>query len=131
MERVVRETERRRQRRTEHNREHGISTQTVEKAVRDNPEATRAVERPAEYGIHPEELTPRQLAAQSDKLRREMQEAARLLEFERAAVLRDLIVELEARRGQGRSAGDQSGWGCCHRLPACSAALPGCGLLQV
>ncbi|MDA8065291.1 MAG: excinuclease ABC subunit UvrB [Thermaerobacter sp.] len=105
MERALRETERRRERQMAFNRAHGITPRTVQKAVRENLEATRVAETPTDYETATR-LTPRQLTKRLEQLRREMKEAAKQLEFERAALLRDLIVELEGKRRQaGRHAG--------------------------
>ncbi|GAB6877588.1 excinuclease ABC subunit UvrB [Thermaerobacter litoralis] len=97
---AIEETYRRRKIQEEYNRRHGITPQTVRKAVRDVIEATHAAERPPEYlaGKRLADLPRHQIPDIVKKLRREMEEAARDLEFERAALLRDMILELEARR---------------------------------
>jgi excinuclease ABC subunit B len=103
MARAISETERRRQLQAEFNREHGITPQSVEKAVRDVIEATKplTVQALDEKGI--DSVKPRDIPKLLEKLRREMREAARALEFERAAVVRDLIAELETRRADARA----------------------------
>ncbi|PZN10620.1 MAG: excinuclease ABC subunit B, partial [Bacillota bacterium] len=97
---AIEETYRRRKIQEEYNRKHGITPQTVRKAVRDVIEATHAAERPPEYlaGKRLSELPRHQIPDVIKRLRREMEEASRALEFERAALLRDMILELEARR---------------------------------
>ncbi|EKP94622.1 excinuclease ABC subunit UvrB [Thermaerobacter subterraneus] len=100
MRQAIEETYRRRKIQEEYNRRHGITPQTVRKAVRDVIEATHAAERPPEYlaGKRLSDLPRHQIPEIVKKLRKEMEEAARDLEFERAALLRDMILELEARR---------------------------------
>ncbi len=94
------ETQRRRQIQDRYNREHGITPETVRKAVREVIEATRAAERPADYFTTHDlgNIPRRDIPPLLEKLRKEMKEAARQLEFERAADLRDVIFKLEARR---------------------------------
>ncbi|MGE5484545.1 MAG: excinuclease ABC subunit UvrB [Ignavibacteriales bacterium] len=105
MRRAIAETERRREKQVAYNREHGITPETVKKAVRDVIEATRA----AYWGDHDISKLPRsQVPRMVEKLRREMKEASKRLEFERAASLRDMIFELEAKirpRAAGKSGG--------------------------
>ncbi|GAB7387980.1 excinuclease ABC subunit UvrB [Bacillaceae bacterium] len=101
MRRAIEETERRRQIQIEYNKKHGITPQTVRKAVRDIIEATRAAEEKADYLANPQLREYRKMSKQDRKellarLEDEMKEAARNLQFERAAQLRDLIFELKA-----------------------------------
>ena len=100
MRQAIEETYRRRKIQEEYNRRHGITPQTVRKAVRDVIEATHAAERPPEYlaGKRLSDLPRHQIPDVVKRLRKEMEQAARDLEFERAALLRDMILELEARR---------------------------------
>ncbi|MEW6723780.1 MAG: excinuclease ABC subunit UvrB [Bacillota bacterium] len=102
MQRAINETNRRRNRQIEYNREHGITPETVKKAVRAVIEATRAAEQPAEYlaGKNLSEIPKREIPAMMERLRKEMKEAAKALEFERAATLRDMIFELEELRAK-------------------------------
>ncbi len=92
------ETERRRARQAQFNRDHGITPQSVQKEVRDilktvyeadYPDIPIAAEGDVEY------VEPAQLPKRIEQLRAEMREAARQLDFEKAAVLRDRIVALE------------------------------------
>ena len=100
---AIRETGRRRNIQTEYNRVHGVTPRSVVKPVRDVLEATRAPD--AAPGLPTGADVPaRELPALIDRLRTEMRAAARDLHFERAAELRDALIELEARR-DGRSAG--------------------------
>jgi excinuclease ABC subunit B len=96
MNKAISETNRRRVIQEEHNRKHGIVPKTIIKPVRDVIQAVK----PAEGAPAPNLLeTPKKDIPQLiDKLRKEMKEAAKNLEFERAAELRDLVIELEKRR---------------------------------
>ncbi|MBR0481135.1 MAG: excinuclease ABC subunit UvrB [Firmicutes bacterium] len=93
------ETDRRRSIQEKYNKEHGITPQTIEKAVRDVIEVTTKVEAEIdEYeGKSLLELTKKELRDYADKLEKEMREAAKALEFERAAVLRDRLLEVRAK----------------------------------
>ena len=103
MARAIHETDRRRALQAEFNEEHGITPQSVEKAVRDVIEATKPVTVDALDSRSVESVRPKDVPKLLEKLRREMREAAKTLEFERAAVLRDLIAELETKRQEARS----------------------------
>ncbi len=97
---AISETERRRKIQEEYNRQHGITPKTVVKAVRDVIEATRAAEKKADYHLLGDwnEVPRSEIPALVEQLKREMREAAKRLEFERAAELRDVIIELEKRQ---------------------------------
>src|SRR5690606_18932913 len=100
MQRAIEETYRRRRIQEEFNRRHGITPQTVQKAVRDVIEATRVAEQVPEYLADKSlrDIPRRQIPDLLERLQKEMRQAARDLEFERAAVLRDMIFELEELR---------------------------------
>jgi excinuclease ABC subunit B len=93
MARAIAETKRRRQIQEAYNKEHNITPQGIRKAIRDITERVRAV---AETRV-PYVATP---AAREDiarlikELEAQMKTAARNLEFEKAALLRDRIIEL-------------------------------------
>ena len=97
MEIAISETKRRRAIQEAYNIEHGITPKTIQKDIRDVIRATQA----AEAGE--EERTARQYENLSKKdrqqviarMEKEMKDAARALDFERAAELRDLILELK------------------------------------
>ncbi|MFA5880919.1 MAG: excinuclease ABC subunit UvrB [Eubacteriales bacterium] len=100
MTRAINETNRRRVIQTEHNRAHNIIPRTIEKAVRDVIEATRVAEAEPIYGTaspKAAKMTKRDLTKLITSLENDMREAARRLEFERAAQLRDLIIELRVQ----------------------------------
>ncbi len=96
MSRAINETERRRKLQIEYNQRHGITPRTVTKAVRDVIEATKVAEEKAAYTPNAKKgkMTKKELKTAIAKLEKEMREAARLLEFERAAELRDILIEL-------------------------------------
>ncbi|MEW6046522.1 MAG: excinuclease ABC subunit UvrB [Bacillota bacterium] len=100
MQRALDETNRRRRLQLEYNERHGIVPRTIEKAVTDIVQAWRA-EQDQEKGRtlkslqqKAKEMAPEELAALIRGLEEEMYEAARKLEFERAAELRDQIKAL-------------------------------------
>ena len=108
MQRAIDETRRRRELQIEYNKKHGITPETIRKAIR------RGIE---------DEITARKIVRQSagvtnetqyvtqeflNELEAEMLAAAQQLEFERAAQLRDRIVELKEQIGQKRTDSDGS-----------------------
>ena len=99
MRRAIDETERRREIQEAHNKEHGIVPKTIVKPVVPLIEMTLvAAEGTAPYGKKngkKKKLGKKERENLVKSLLREMQQASRALEFERAAELRDMIVELE------------------------------------
>jgi len=105
MRRAIDETERRRDKQIAHNLAQGITPQTIKKAVADIMEAhvsgapmkardyAEVADEMAEYA----NLTPAQMAKKVKGLEKAMYKAAKDLEFERAAALRDQIKTLRAR----------------------------------
>ena len=93
------ETERRRSIQMKYNEEHGITPETIKKAVRDVIEVTQKVEEDLDSyeGKSVLELTKRELADYAKKLEKEMKAAAKDLQFERAAMLRDKLLEVRAK----------------------------------
>jgi excinuclease ABC subunit B len=95
MSRAIGETERRRAKQMEFNERHGITPQTIKKAVREVIEATRVAEPQTPYVAKPDKkLTKKEIKQRIAGLEKEMQQASRKLEFEKAAQLRDMIIEL-------------------------------------
>ena len=90
MSRAIQETQRRREKQTRYNIEHGITPATVEKAVREVIQTYRPVKDMAQYLRDKEikDIPKKDIPAILSKLKKEMKEAARDLEFERAAILR-------------------------------------------
>ena len=96
MARAIDETERRREKQDAFNKAHGIVPKTVIKSVRDLM-SIAAGEDTAEKRGEVQGLTKQQKAERIAKLEKEMREAAKLLEFELAAALRDQIIELRGK----------------------------------
>ncbi len=92
MERAISETVRRRKIQEEYNKKHGIVPQTIKKEVRDVLEITSKEKVDGRKG---KKLSKKDKAVLIDKLTKEMKEAAKMLEFEHAAYLRDKIEELK------------------------------------
>jgi len=101
MARAISETERRRKLQTDFNLTHDITPQTIIKAVHSVIEATKVAETSAVYDAAIEakkgKLSKKELKALLARMEKEMQEAARRLEFEQAAQLRDAIIELRSQ----------------------------------
>ncbi len=98
MRRAIDETERRREKQDAFNKAHGIVPKTVIKSVRnlldlDAQDSGDTAERRGEV----QGLTKQQKAERIARLEKEMREAAKLLEFELAAALRDQIIELRGK----------------------------------
>ncbi|NLX14047.1 MAG: excinuclease ABC subunit UvrB [Phycisphaerales bacterium] len=93
MERAINETDRRRAIQLQYNQEHGITPETIRKAIRNSLAQEMSARRVAREAVHSNE-------AEYDRdelmaaLEQEMLEAAEKLDFERAATLRDRIKEL-------------------------------------
>ncbi|HEL0019331.1 TPA: excinuclease ABC subunit B [Streptococcus equi subsp. zooepidemicus] len=97
MQRAIDETARRRAVQMAYNEEHGIIPQTIKKDIRDLISISRAVEAKAtEAETNYESMTRSERQEAIKQLQKNMQEAAELLDFELAAQLRDLILELKA-----------------------------------
>jgi len=99
MKRAIDETERRRKIQLAFNREHGITPQTIRKAVADIIEATKvAEEEEVSYSVLEDVLEgPGNIDEVLKKLEKEMREAAARLDFELAAALRDRIFSIKKR----------------------------------
>ncbi|MEW6028405.1 MAG: excinuclease ABC subunit UvrB [Chloroflexota bacterium] len=100
MKRAIDETNRRRAKQLKFNEEHGVTPVSIHKAIRDltdqmSPKAV--AEMRGEYKTKAAEGMPRgEMKRIIDELERQMKEAAKNLEFERAAALRDELYELKA-----------------------------------
>ena len=93
------ETARRRQIQDDYNKAHGIVPKTIVKSVRDLIEisATPTPEHAGKSGV---KMTKQELQRQIEKLEKNMREAARMMEYEYAAVLRDEIIRLRGEVNQ-------------------------------
>ncbi|MCA1978659.1 MAG: excinuclease ABC subunit UvrB [Thiobacillus sp.] len=102
MRRAMDETERRRTRQLAFNAEHGITPRGVQKRIKDIIDGVydadsarqelKAAQTAAEYKV----MDEKSLTKKIKKVEKEMQDAAKNLEFEKAAVLRDQLKELKA-----------------------------------
>lgn len=94
---AIKETARRRTIQEEFNEKHGIVPTTIEKAIPDVIQATQVAETEETYDAPPlAKLSKKEREAVIERMEAEMKEAAKALNFERAAELRDLIIELKA-----------------------------------
>ena len=100
MQRAIAETDRRRQKQTAYNTEHGITPTGVSKRIRDMIEGVydssaqldrKAAEKLAVYGA----MNEKELLKELKRVEREMLDSAKNLEFERAAQLRDQLKDLK------------------------------------
>lgn len=92
MENAIRETNRRREIQTKYNEEHGIKPVTIKKDIRDIIEISS---KPTD-GTPAKRLSRKEREELINRLTREMKNAAKLLEFEHAAYLRDRIEQLRS-----------------------------------
>ncbi len=94
---AITETERRRKKQDAYNKAHGIVPQTIIKSVRDvieiSTDAGKAGRR--RDGI---KMTESERRAEIEKLEKKMREAAKMLEFEYAAILRDQLIKLRGEK---------------------------------
>lgn len=95
MERAMRETFRRREKQEKYNREHGITPKTIVKDVRDVIEITS---KPRARSLKIQNMPKRERERMIEQMTREMKEAAKMLEFEHAAFLRDEIAKLKGEK---------------------------------
>lgn len=109
MRRAIQETERRRERQLAFNQLHGITPETVKKAVRDLIQVEQAAEEKVAYEITKNpQLTGSEIKKKIEELEKAMLKAAAELEFEQAAEFRDELRHWEKLRA-GLGAGDKSG----------------------
>ena len=95
MKRAIDETERRRQIQESHNRENGITPQSIRKTIRDITERVRSIAEP-ESGplVSGDDLPKEDITRLIKDLESQMKSASKNLEFEKAALLRDQIIDL-------------------------------------
>ena len=99
MENTIKETNRRREIQDRYNKEHNITPRTIIKGVRDVIEATIALEEEEEYIV--DSFTGEELEVMINNLREAMLKAAEELNFEKAAELRDKMIELKKLQDAG------------------------------
>jgi len=107
MERAIAETDRRREKQSEHNKLHNITPVGVEKSVKDIMEGARLMptrgkdkarkvaEAKAAYAQDVASLTPAAMSRKLKQIEAQMHEHAKNLEFEEAAALRDQLAEIK------------------------------------
>ena len=95
MKRAIDETERRREIQRVYNLEHGITPQSIQKTIHDITERVRAVaETRATYAVDSADMPRDDILRLIKDLESQMKTAAKSLEFEKAALLRDQITDL-------------------------------------
>jgi excinuclease ABC subunit B len=108
MQKAIDETNRRRDLQLRYNTEHGITPETIRKAIRrgieEEIEARRLVQSAGGMASEEQYVTQEFL----NELEQEMLAAAEMLEFERAAQLRDRILTLKKQMGHSVAAGDEN-----------------------
>lgn len=97
MKKAVTETARRRSIQQAYNEKHGIVPKTIQKKIHEVIQATKTVEEKQKFGFDkdPESMSEKEIQSNIKKLEKEMKRAAAELQFERAAELRDKILELK------------------------------------
>jgi excinuclease ABC subunit B len=100
MQRAIEETRRRRKVQEEYNREHGITPETVRKSIRAGIEAVAAAHAQSNAAVGRTDDAQYITEEYLNELEQEMLAAAEALEFERAAALRDRIMQLRDQVGK-------------------------------
>lgn len=97
MNKAITETYRRREIQIRYNEKHGIVPQTIKKKVYDIIQATKSVEENKSNGLDKdfESMDIKELRKQAAKTEKDMRKAAAELQFERAAELRDRLIEIK------------------------------------
>ncbi len=108
MKRAIDETNRRRAKQIKFNQEHGITPVSIHKAIRDltdqmTPAAVAEMRGEYKTGKHKDVTSRSELQKVVEELEKQMKEAAKNLEFERAAALRDEMYELKSLLAQDES----------------------------
>ena len=98
MEKAIKETERRRTIQEKYNKENNITPTTIKKEIRDAIHSKETHEMMVEYlGKKMKKKSKDERNQLVASLEKEMKEAARVLDFERAAELRDMILEIKSK----------------------------------
>lgn len=92
---AIEETKRRRSIQEAYNKEHGITPKTIVKRVDEVIRGKETKEMAAKYMKRKNKMSKKDKTALVEDLRKQMKEAASVLNFERAAELRDMIAEIE------------------------------------
>ncbi|MDD5135741.1 MAG: UvrB/UvrC motif-containing protein, partial [Candidatus Omnitrophica bacterium] len=97
---TIRECERRRKIQIEYNKIHGITPSTIKKAIREGIEGLAEEAESVVLGVVGQKKEEYTIFHYISELEREMEAAARNLQFERAALIRDQIKELKEKLGR-------------------------------
>ncbi len=97
MRKAINETNRRRMIQMQYNKDHNIEPKSIIKAVRDIIEATTAAEESVRYGANADKMKKEDLLKVLRAMEEEMKDCARNMQYERAAELRDKIIELREK----------------------------------
>lgn len=97
IQKVLDETEKRRERQQEHNKKYGITPQTVKRAVQDSLRIYEEADKTVESIVKDTPEGDYAVLETIRQLEEEMMQAAEALEFERAAMLRDQVFELKKK----------------------------------
>ena len=95
---AIDETERRRAKQNAYNEAHGITPTTIVKSVRDLIDISKSATEAVAYTEEGRKLTRREREMEIERLEKEMRKAAKMLEFEYAAVIRDRLVKLRGEK---------------------------------
>ena len=95
---AITETERRRKKQDAYNKAHGIVPRTIIKSVRDIIEISSEADKGAGKRRDGVKMTESERRAEIEKLEKKMREAAKMLEFEYAAILRDQLIKLRGEK---------------------------------
>ena len=96
MQKAIDETARRRKIQMAYNEEHGIVPQTIKKEIRDLISVTKAVAKEEDKEVDITSLNRQERKELVKKLQGQMQEAVEVLDFELAAQIRDMMLEVKA-----------------------------------
>lgn len=94
MQKALDETARRREIQIAYNKEHGITPKTIIKPIHEVVRSKETQEMTAKYMSKKAKVTKKDKEKLLVNLEKEMKEAAKVLDFERAAELRDILIEL-------------------------------------
>ena len=105
---AIKATKRRRKIQMEFNKEHGITPKTIIKPIQDvisitKPSSEKEEKSDSFADLNFDELTAKQKKTMISNLQEQMQEAAKKLDFEEAANLRDAIMELQKSSRKGKN----------------------------
>ena len=95
---AIDETERRRAKQQAYTEAHGITPKTIVKSVRDLIDISQSAAEAVAYTEEGRKLTRREREQEIERLEKEMRKAAKMLEFEYAAVIRDRLVKLRGEK---------------------------------